>query len=215
MTGIYSVFFLSFAKAMEMNMHPFDNHEVLLEALQKGEEKAFVYLFDRYYEGLLNYAGRIVRETELAHDLVQEIFCKLYEDHVNLNVHLSVKSYLYKSVYNSCLNEIKHQKVVRNYADRELLDFYFSEIMQTPEAELALLGEDINNALREAIDKLPERCREVFMLSKLEELSNKEIAERLNISVKTVEVQMTKALFRLRKELEWLLSLIFFVNFCD
>ena len=115
-------------------MHPFDNHEVLLEALQKGEEKAFVYLFDRYYEGLLNYAGRIVRETELAHDLVQETFCKLYEDHVNLSIHLSVKSYLYKSVYNSCLNEIKHQKVVNNYADRELLDFYFTEIVQAPEA---------------------------------------------------------------------------------
>ena len=176
MTGIYSVFFLSFAKAMEMNMHPFDNHEVLLEALQKGEEKAFVYLFDRYYEGLLNYAGRIVRETELAHDLVQETFCKLYEDHVNLNIHLSVKSYLYKSVYNSCLNEIKYQKVVNNY-------------------------------------KLPERCREVFVLSKVEELSNKEIAEKLNISVKTVEVQMTKALSRLREELEWVLCIIFFVNF--
>ena len=111
------------------------------------------------------------------------------------------------------MNEIKHRKVVNNHIDRELLDFYFSEIVQTPEAELALLGENINNALREAIDKLPERCREVFVLSKMEELSNKEIAERLNISVKTVEVQMTKALSRLRKELEWLLSLIFFVNF--
>ena len=83
-------------------MHPFDNHDVLLEALRKGEEKAFEYLFDRYYEGLLNYAGRIVREIELAHDLVQETFCKLYEDHTGLNIHLSVKSYLYKSVYNSC-----------------------------------------------------------------------------------------------------------------
>lgn len=210
---VYVLFFLRFVKSIKMNMHPFDNHEVLLEALQKGEEKAFVYLFDRYYEGLLNYAGRIVRETELAHDLVLETFCKLYEDHANLNVHLSVKSYLYKSVYNSCLNEIKHQKVVRNYADREVLDFYFSEIVQAPEAELTLQNEDIRKALEEAISKLPERCREVFVLSKVEELSNKEIAEKLNISVKTVEVQMTKALSRLREELEWVLCIIFFVNF--
>lgn len=194
-------------------MYSFEDSDILIASLQAGEEKAFVYIFDRYYDGLLNYAGRIVRETELAHDLVQETFCKLYEDYVNLNVHLSVKSYLYKSVYNSCLNEIKHQKVVRNYADREVLDFYFSEIVQTPEAELALQNEDIRKALEEAINKLPERCREVFVLSKVEELSNKEIAEKLNISVKTVEVQMTKALSRLREELEWLLCIIFFVNF--
>ena len=73
---VYILFFLRFVKSMEMNMHPFDNHEVLLGALQKGEEKAFEYLFDKYYEGLLNYAGRIVREIELAHDLVQETFSK-------------------------------------------------------------------------------------------------------------------------------------------
>ena len=194
-------------------MHPFDNHNVLLKALQKGEEKAFEYIFDHYYDGLLNYAGRIVGEMELANDLVQETFCKLYEGHADLNIHLSIKSYLYKSVYNSCLNEIKHRNVVNNYVDRELLNFYFSEIIQTPEAELALLGEDINHALQEAIDKLPGRCREVFVLSKMNEMSNKEIAERLNISVKTVEIQMTKALSRLRKELEWLLCIIFITNF--
>ena len=103
--------------------------------------------------------------------------------------------------------------MVNNYVDREMLNFYFSEIIQTPEAELALLDEDINNALQEAIDKLPERCREIFVLSKMDEMSNKEIAEYLSISVKTVEIQMTKALSRLRMELEWLLCVIFITNF--
>ena len=78
---------------------------------------------------------------------------------------------------------------------------------------MALLDEDINNALQEAIDKLPERCREIFVLSKMDEMSNKEIAEYLSISVKTVEIQMTKALSRLRMELEWLLCVIFITNF--
>lgn len=189
------------------------NQETLIKLLWAGEEKAFIYLFERYYDGLFNYAGRIVRETELAHDLVQDTFCKIYEKRQELDIHLSIQSYLYKSVYNSCLNAIKHRKVVHDYVDQELLDFYFAEIVQMPEAELVLFGEDIKNALWEAVNKLPERCREVFILSKIEELSNKEIAEKLNISVKTVEVQMTKALSRLRKDLEWLLCVIFVVNF--
>lgn len=194
-------------------MHSFEDPDILIESLRAGKEKAFEYIFERYYDGLFNYAGRIVRDIELAHDIVQDAFCKLYENHLNLNVHISIQAYLYKSVYNSCMNAIKHLKVVQEYADREVLDFYFTEVIQMPEAELALQNEDIKKAIEEAIDKLPERCREVFVLSKIEELSNKEIADKLNISVKTVEVQMTKALSRLRLELEWLLSLIFFVNF--
>lgn len=181
--------------------------------MHRGENRAFEYLFDNYYEGLLNYAGRIVGDVEVAHDLVQGAFCKLYEDCATLEIHLSIKSYLYKSVYYRCLDEIKHRKVVNDYVDRELLDFYFTEVVQSPEAELELLGEDVNRALQEAMEQLPDRCREIFKLSKLDELSNKEIAERLGLSVKTVEVQMTKALSRLRKELEWLLNLILFVNF--
>ena len=111
------------------------------------------------------------------------------------------------------MNAIKHRKVEHNYIDRELLNLYFTEIVQTPEAELELLGEDIRLALKEAVGKLPERCREVFIMSKIEELSNKEIAEKLDISVKTVEAQMTKALTRLRVELEWLLCIIFISKF--
>ena len=194
-------------------MDDFQDSDRLVKSLRSGEERAFVYLFDNYYDGLVNYAGRIVREAELANDLVQSTFCKLYEERKGLDVRLSIKSYLYKSVYNSCLNAIKHQKVVRNYIDREMLDFYFEEVVQRPEVEVELLEQDLRKALDEAVDRLPERCREVFVLSKMEELSNKEIADRLNISVKTVEAQMTKALSRLRKDLEWLLCVIFITNF--
>ena len=94
-----------------------------------------------------------------------------------------------------------------------MLDFYFEEVVQRPEVEVELLEQDIRKVLEEAVERLPERCREVFVLSKMEELSNKEIAEKLNVSVKTVEAQMTKALSRLRKDLEWLLCVIFVTNF--
>lgn len=188
------------------------NSEQLIVRLQEGKEEAFAYVFRVYYSPLLNYAGRILKDAELANDVVQETFCRFYENRQKLNVAISLKSYLYKSVYNACLDVIKHKKVEAAYLNRELLDFYFSKVIQTPEAELALQNEELREAVQEAIRKLPERCREIFVLSKVEGLSNKQIAEQLNISIKTVEAQMTTAFTRLRKELGWLVCLIFILN---
>ena len=184
-----------------------DNGKHLIAGLRRGKEEAFAYVFRLYYGPLLNYAGRILKDTELANDVVQECFCKLYERRKELKEELEVRPYLYKSVYNSCMDAIKHQKVRDNYINQELLDFYFSKVIETPEAEQALLEEDLRGAIQDAIDKLPERCRE------MEGLSNKQISEQLNISIKTVEAQMTTAFVRLRKELGWLLCIILFQNF--
>lgn len=189
------------------------NSERLIAELREGKGKAFAYVFRMYYSPLLNYAGRILKDSELANDVVQECFCKLYERRKDLKEELEVRPYLYKSVYNSCIDAIKHQKVKNNYINQELLDFYFSKVIETPEAERALLDEDLKGAIQDAIDKLPERCREIFVLSKVEGFSNKQISEQLNISIKTVEAQMTTAFVRLRKELGWLLCMILFQNF--
>ncbi len=190
-----------------------DNGKHLTAGLRRGKEEAFAYVFRMYYSPLLNYAGRILKDVEAANDVVQECFCRLYERRRELRKELQVRPYLYKSVYNACMDAIKHQKVESNYINQELLDFYFSKVVETPEAEQALLDEDLKGAIQAAINKLPERCREIFVLSKVDGLSNKQIAEQLNISMKTVEVQMTTAFVRLRKELGWLLCFIFIQNF--
>ena len=190
-----------------------DNGKHLTAGLRRGKEEAFAYVFRMYYSPLLNYAGRILKDVEAANDVVQECFCRLYERRRELCKELQVRPYLYKSVYNACMDAIKHQKVESNYINQELLDFYFSKVVETPEAEQALLDEDLKGAIQAAINKLPERCREIFVLSKVDGLSNKQIAEQLNISMKTVEVQMTTAFVRLRKELGWLLCFIFIQNF--
>lgn len=192
---------------------PFDIESgQLLTSLQKGDEEAFAYVFKTFYPPLFNYAGRILRDEEQANDVVQDTFCRLYENRSNITIHISLKSYLYRSVYNNCIDLIRHKKVANAYVDAKMLDFYFSRIIQLPEAELKMLDEDIGEAIREAIAHLPERCRQIFCLSKLEGLSNKQIAEKLGISVKTVETQMTTAFVRLRKELEWLLFIIISLN---
>ena len=190
-----------------------DNGKHLTAGLRRGKEEAFAYVFRMYYSPLLNYAGRILKDVEAANDVVQECFCRLYERRRELRKELQVRPYLYKSVYNACMYAIKHQKVESNYINQELLDFYFSKVVETPEAEQALLDEDLKGAIQDAINKLPERCREIFVLSKVDGLSNKQIAEQLNISMKTVEAQMTTAFVRLRKELGWLLCFIFIQNF--
>lgn len=188
------------------------NPENLITDIQKGKEDAFAYIFKLYYGPLLNYAGRMLKDTELANDLVQETFCRFYENREKLNVSISLKSYLYKAVYNNCLDQIKHLKVEKNYMNEKIQDFYFSKVIQKPEAELALQNEELSKAVWEAIDKLPERCREIFVLSKIKGYTNKQIAEQLNISIKTVEAQMSTAFAKLRKELGWLLVMIFLSN---
>ena len=178
-----------------------DNGKHLIAGLRRGKEEAFAYVFRMYYSPLLNYAGRILKDTELANDVVQECFCKLYERRKELKEELEVRPYLYKSVYNSCMDAIKHQKVRDNYINQELLDFYFSKVVETPEAEQALLDEDLKGAIQDAINKLPERCREIFVLSKVDGLSNKQIAEQLNIAETTVKTQVQRAYRILRERL--------------
>lgn len=178
--------------------------EWLYRALRQGKEEAFIHLFRVYYKPLWSYAFRILRDRETANDLVQEVFCKLYEDHASLLITTSLKSYLYRSVYYRSLNHLKHKRVEQSYADGQLFDFYLNHLIQTPDAEIALREEVVNKALESAIHALPARCREIVNLSKNESLSNREIALRMGISVKTVEAQKTIAFSRLRKELEWL-----------
>ena len=139
------------------------NSEQLITELREGREKAFTQVFRMYYGPLLNYAGRILKDVELANDVVQECFCRLYERRKEIKRGFQVRPYLYRSVYNSCMDAIKHQKVESNYINQELLDFYFSKVVETPEAEQALLDEDLKGAIQDAINKLPERCREIFV----------------------------------------------------
>ena len=153
-----------------------------------------------------------MNDIETARDVVQQVYYKMWENRQSLNIELSVKAYLFKSVYNYSLNTLAHQKNIQQYEQKQMTDFYFSEVVQTPEAEMALWQSDIEKALKEAIDTLPEKCREVFLLSKIEGLKNREIAEKLGISEKTVERHITIAISKLREELDWLLQIIPFFS---
>lgn len=186
--------------------------QIDLAKLKSGNKKAFEDLFEHFYVPLVDYAWRLLHDKEIAKEIVQEIFCQLWEKHSELEITISLQAYLYKTTYTKSLNTIRHQKIIQKYMDHALLDLYFQEILQTPEAESQLFNQDTGRYIAQALEQLPPRCREIFTLSKMQHLSNEQIACRLNISLKTVANQLSLSLSLLRKELEWLLVFIVIIH---
>lgn len=186
-----------------------------IDELKEGNIRAFEYIYTTFFASLANYADRLLNDSDTARDVVQHVYYKIWENRKTLNISLSLQAYLYKSVYYGCLNTLTHQKNIRQYEQLHLDGLYLSDILQSPEAEVSLWQSDIEKAVREAIDALPDKCREVLVLSKFEGLKNKEIALKLNISEKTVERHMSIAIGRLRKNLDWLLQIFFIISVSD
>lgn len=160
-----------------------------------GSEAAFEEVFKRDFKALHAYAHTVLQDDLMAEEIVQTVFLKLWENRDRMAIHTSLRAYLYKSVYHESLNYLKHKKVQRKYMEEAM-----AEYRQRQADEVAADGE-LRRQLHAALQKLPEKCRTVFQLSRFEELRYHEIAERLGISVKTVEAHMGKALRLLRLRL--------------
>ncbi len=170
--------------------------KLLLSGLKSGEEIFFRYLFDKYYRPLVVYANRLLCDPDLSRSVVQDIFIMFYEKRSELNIHTSLRSHLYQSVRNRALNILKHDKMKRDHHQR--IFETGNEIDQPLESvEYAELEQCINAA----VVSLPEQCRKIFSLSRYEGVTNQEIADKLKISKRTVETQISKALKKIREEL--------------
>lgn len=168
------------------------------------DDTAFEQLFKAHYKPLHAYANLILKDLDLAEEIVQNMFLKFWEKRELLKVEASVKAYLYKCIYNDSLNHIKHEKVKTKYQD--FTKQTRNELSESAAAKVEL-GE-LHFNLREALNELPEQCRTIFQMSRFEELKYREIAEQLGISIKTVEKQMSKALQILRVKLVDFLILV-------
>lgn len=160
-------------------------------------------LFRENYESLTRYAFSMMKNQEEAEDVVQRLFVKFWEKRTEMESVNDLRAYLYRSTYNTCLNEIKRLKRMNSFSgDHE------ANVETSDRANHLILGQELEAQIETAVSSLPEKCQEVFRLSRFEELSYKEISEELGISVKTVENHMVKALRIMRTELSEYLPLI-------
>ncbi len=169
------------------------NELVSFADIKNGNEKAFNEAFDLYYTSLCFFADNILHDFDLSRSVVQQVFVDMWVKREKLQV-VSLKAYLFQSARNAALDVLKHKKAESKYL--AMFDQSEKELM-TDWIENAELADRINKA----IDKLPEKCRQIFILCRFEELKYAEVAERLNISVKTVEMQVSIALKKLRSDL--------------
>ena len=162
--------------------------EQLIARIKQSDKAAFRLLFDRHYKILLATAINILKDVNTAKDVTQEVFLQLWKKRDTLNIQTNPPAYLKRAVINRAFNHIKARKRIVNE------EFIADTPNKEPAAQAHLEAADLETAMKKAMDTLPEKCRLVFVMRRLEGLSLKEIAEKLDISPKTVENQITKAL---------------------
>lgn len=181
-----------------------DVDQLVFSAIQSGDLASFEMLFKTHYSPLCRFAFSFLQNSEEAEEIVQGTFIGIWEKRESISVDSSLKAYLYRSVRNACLNELKKRKVRQEHA---------AEVGRggEPLSESTdgwAVQKELEEQIHVALQTLPEQCRLIFMMSRFEELKYQEIADQLGLSVKTVENQIGKALKIMREQLKEYLPLI-------
>lgn len=191
-----------------MKSEDFNNNDVLIESLKNGDERAYAFLIDSYHHKLCVYANSLVKNIYSAEDIVQNVFIKVWEQRERLKSDHAIKSFLYKLVYNEFIDLYRKNQSLFSL-EKSYYDALNSIVLEDDSESL----QRVINVVNKEIQSLPPKCKEVFILSKKEGLTNIEIAEHLDISIKTVEAQITKAFSILRSSLDEKIKTFLFLLF--
>jgi RNA polymerase sigma-70 factor (family 1) len=171
--------------------------QLLIKKLKAGDPESFSDIFSVYYKDLVFFAYSFTLELLCAEDIVQDTFVKLWEDHEKLNVTVSLKSILLKTIQNKCIDWHRHKKIVNNHSTY----IFDNSPLYEYDTDNYILRSELEESIEQAIANLPEKFREAFKMNRFEGLKYQEIAVRLNVSIRTVEVRISQALALLRKSL--------------
>ena len=171
------------------------SEEQIIQGIREGNQTCFQAVFSDHYDRLCQYAFTILRDMDEAEDLVQSMFVKWWERREEIGINQTLKGYLYRTVYNLCINHLEHRQVRQKHLEHATREW--SGEKQSSEA----FSYELEESIITAIDLLPQQCKIIFKMSRYEELKYSEIASKLGISPNTVENQISKALKILRSQL--------------
>lgn len=169
----------------------------IIGRIRQGDAGQFELLFRSSYVSLVRYAKTLIKDHDTSEEIVQDLFFRLWKDREKLNIDTSLNGYLFRSVHNKCLHYIEHKKVV----DRHAAEMSYRQTTDQESPSDILHYKELQAKIAGILEKLPERCGQIFYMSRFEGLKYAEIAEKLSVSVKTVESNMGRALKEFRKEL--------------
>jgi RNA polymerase sigma-70 factor (ECF subfamily) len=172
----------------------------LIVSLKNGDAHSMELLFRRLYPQLCAFANKYLHDIDEAEEVVQEVFFKIWKNRQNLDERQSLQSYLFTAVKNGCFTVLEHNKIKDKYA--ALLERVYVRPDSNTLSQDSLIASELEKDFSKALETLPQECRKIFELSRIEGLKYHEIAERLNISIKTVETQMSRALSKIRVQLK-------------
>ncbi len=181
-----------------------DKQEDILKRLKENDRSALKELFQLHYLGVCRSIQRLVKEKATVEDLAQEVFLRFWNKRHRIEIKSSLPAYLHRMATNEALGYLRSLKT---FEEEEML--LNSETEGAQNVEMQYLNTELEDHIKAAIKELPPKCRAVFVLSRFEELTYQEIADRMDISIKTVENQMGRALRLLRAKLRSYLSLLF------
>jgi RNA polymerase sigma-70 factor, ECF subfamily len=169
----------------------------IIARIRQGDAGQFESLFRSSYVSLVRYAKTLIKDHDTAEEIVQDLFFRLWKEREKIKIESSLNGYLFRSVHNRCLHYIDHNRVVERHAEE--MSFRQPENHETPSDILHY--KELQAKIARIMERLPERCGKIFYMSRFEGLKYNEIAEKLSVSVKTVESNMGRALKEFRKEL--------------
>jgi len=186
----------------------------LFRKTKKGDVYSFEKLFKAYYRNLCFFAENYVKEKAMAEEIVGSFFINIWEKRSIIEIKGSVKSYFYSSVHNQCIKYLEHLKVMKRYEEYAISRLRSKELLAPSSNAYPLanlISQEIVEDIEKSINELPEKCREIFCLSRFEDMSYEDISAKLDVSINTVRTQMARALQKLRENLKNYLPLFAFI----